>query len=415
MVFKINIFILLSLIVTLLNSQLPSVVSVFPFEKLQIVNLDNLGKNVSNPLFENYPKIKNNLAYVSFCDLPTPAYKLENLGKYLGYENIYIKRDDLSGLRLLNGDHLFGGNKPRKLEFLLGDAQKQNAKTIVTYGCVGSYHALATAVYANYLGLQSILMLKRQPNSNAVRHNLLLDKYYNAQFLFYPNNQVRNNDLQKLLLQDKQAYFFPTGGSVPLGAIGYVNAIFELKKQINVGILPEPDLIYLPINSCGTTAGLLLGIKAAKLKTKIIAVAVEPAEVKDQFEIETKKLFNETNQLLHSLDESFGLFEFPQEKLVVNKNFWGVEYGLFTKEAIEAKKLFKKVEGITLDGTYTAKAMAALIEDVQSGKIKNEIIVFWNTYCGIDYSDLTKTVDYKEFPQEFHKYFQEDVQELDRN
>jgi 1-aminocyclopropane-1-carboxylate deaminase/D-cysteine desulfhydrase-like pyridoxal-dependent ACC family enzyme len=371
--------------------------------------------NSELPLFKNYPQLKDKLVYVSFCDLPTPIYKLESLCKNFVHANVYIKRDDLCGLRLANGDHLFGGNKPRKLEFLLGDAQKQNAKTIVTYGCAGSNHALATAVYANHLGLQSILMLKPQPSSKAVRHNLLLDKFYNAQIQYYPNNQIRSVVAEHLLSQDKQAYFFPTGGSVALGTIGFVNAIFELKEQIDKGILPEPDLIYLPINSCGTTAGLLLGIKAAKLKTKIIAVAVEPEEVKDQFEISAKRLFNETNQLLNSLDGNFGLFEFPDDQFYVNKNFWGIEYGLFTQEAVKAKELFKNLENINLDGTYSSKAIAALVEDLKNKTIENKIILFWNTYCGINYSHLTKTVDYRSLPHQFHKYFQEDVQELDRN
>ncbi|MDR3646744.1 MAG: pyridoxal-phosphate dependent enzyme [Candidatus Babeliales bacterium] len=369
--------------------------------------------NAELPLFKKFPTLKDKIAYVSFCDLPTPTHKLEKLCKHLDHQNIYIKRDDLSGLRLKDATHLFGGNKPRKLEFLLADAQKQNAKTIVTYGCAGSNHALATAVYANHLGLNSILMLKSQPNSKAVRHNLLLDKFYNAQFQFYPNNQVRSVAAQKLLSQDNTAYFFPTGGSIALGAVAFVNAIFELKEQIDNAVMPEPDVIYLPINSCGTTAGLLLGIKAAQLKTKIIAVAVEPEEVKDQFENETKKLFLETNTLLNSLDKNFGMFAFPETRFNVNKKFCGVEYGLFTKEAVEAKKTFKQLEGIALDGTYSSKAMVALMDDVRNNK--KTVVLFWNTYCGIDYSNLTNSVDYKELPEEFHKYYCQDVQELDKN
>lgn len=203
----------------------------------------------SVPLFENFKELKDTVPYVQLANLPTPIDRCRNLEKVLKLDSIFIKRDDLTG-----SSDLYGGNKVRKLEFLLGDALKNGAKKIVTFGCVGTNHGLATACYANKLGIDCLLMLKHQPNSPVVRQNLLMDHYFNAKIEIFPNNQARKIALDTLLATDKDSYFFPTGGSVSLGALGYVNAAFELKEQIQKGSMPKPDVIYLPIGSCGTAA-----------------------------------------------------------------------------------------------------------------------------------------------------------------
>lgn len=373
-------------------------------------------------LFTNYPELQNNLARIQFCDLPTPIIKLERFGGFVGYKNIFMKADSLTGKKISNNEeinngfeNLYGGNKPRKLEFLLADAKAKGAETIITYGCAGSNHALATAVYAKEFGFKRcILMLKDQPNSPVVRHNLLLDSYCGVEFQFYHDNKTRRLAAERMMQNDPSIYFIPTGGSNAIGAIGFVNAAFELKEQIKQGFMPEPELIYIPIGSCGTVAGLLLGFQALGLESKIVAVAVEPEEIDNGFFVNTKKIFTRTNEFLHSLDSSFKIYEFPENKLIINKKFEGEQYGLFTPEAAEAIKLFGFTENIKLEGTYSAKPIAAIMDDLASGFIKNETVLFWNTYCGIDYSDLTKSIDYKGIPQKFHKYFEEDIQPLSK-
>lgn len=365
-------------------------------------------------LFNYFPKLQNQIPYVELCDLPTPIEKMETLGKKLGVKNLYVKRDDLSGKNIGNGFHLYGGNKPRKLRFLLADAMKRNAKIIVSYGCAGSNHALATAIYAHELGLKTLLMLKNQPNSQVVRHNLLLDVYYDAEIQFYPNNLIRNGAKDEFLRNNPSAYFIPTGGSNPIGVVGFVDAACELADQIKANVIQEPDYIYVATNSCSTTAGLLLGLQAAQIRSKIIGVCVEPEEEKDEFLNGIRRLFAETNAMLHALDATFPLYEFPEQSLILNKKFCGTAYGLFIPEGVEAINLVKDSENIKLEGTYSAKPIAAIMDDAKEGRIKDETILFWDTYCGIDYSFLTKHSDYKKLPQEFHKYFQEDVQPLAR-
>jgi len=410
--------------------------------------------NAEPYLFTAYPQLKTVIPHIPLCDLPTPIIKLQAFGDFIGCKNISMKRDDLSGKKTANGFRLYGGNKPRKLEFLLADALQHNAKTIVTYGCAGSNHALATAVYAHELGLQPLLMLKAQPNSYVVRHNLLLDAHYGAQLQFFPDNTTRDVAADELLKNDASAYRIPTGGSNAIGALGFVNAGFELAEQIKSEGIAEPDFIYVASGSRGTVAGLLLGIQAAKLKSKLVAVCVEPEDEKDEFLVKIKELFIQTNQRLHAADKSFPLVDFPVEDLIINKKFCGTQYGLYTPEAASAMKLFASLEHIQLEGTYSAKPIAAILDDTLHsytaygnaagnntehegatlsnpthentlhenaardgeayGDIHNKTILFWNTYCGIDYSYLTDGYDYKNLPSAFHVYFEEDVQPLAR-
>lgn len=355
-----------------------------------------------NILFEKFPLLKKHIAYIPFANLPTPINKCTCLGKALGHNNIFIKRDDLTGFH-----KLYGGNKVRKLEFLLADALKKNKKTIITYGCVGSNHALATACYSKNLGLNCILMLKDQPNSCVVKQNLLLDKYFGANIHFFEDSNARELACKDLINSDLNNYFIPTGGSTKLGALGYVNAALELKKQIKAGIIPEPHSIYLPVGSCGTTAGLLLGFKIADIKSRIIAVTVQPENKSYNFLNHIEQLFAETNQFLNSYDNTIKIFEFPYNQLTINKDFCGEEYGLLIPTVDDASKLMKKQENINLENTYSAKAIAALIKDIDNNSIKsNEIILFWNTYCGLDFSSLLSTANYKQLPTELHHYFE---------
>lgn len=358
----------------------------------------------SIPLFDHYPTLLDHIPYVSIANLPTPIQELKNLETHLDHPALFVKRDDLTA----NNNNVYGGNKVRKLEFLLGDAQKNNATRVITYGCVGSNHALATACYAHQLGLPALLMVKNQPNSPVIRQNLLLDHYFDADIIFYNNNAERKAACDTLLAINKDFYFFPTGGSVALGALGYVNAALELKEQINQGIMPEPDFIYLPIGSCGTTAGLLLGLQLAGLHSHVIAVAVEPSNQPNDFIQDTEKLFKETNELLHNACSDILLYDFPTSELTINKDFEGPNYGVIIPEAEQAMALISATENITTEPTYSAKALAALVKDINSGKIsKDQTVLWWNTYCGLDFSHLTSTVNYKDLPLAVHHYFEE--------
>ncbi len=369
-------------------------------------------------LFKQYPLLEEKLPYISLGEFPTPVQKLERLGTELGVGHLYIKRDDLSG-------KLYGGNKPRKLEFILGSAMRSGAREVVTFGGAGSNHALATAIYARQAGLKSISMLMPQPNALYVRNNLLMSHYSGAKLhsCGAQLESVWNMPLvylatiyQLLRCRFKSGCFpriIPPGGSSPLGVIGFVNSAFELKEQIDNGDMPEPEYIYVACGTMGTAAGLILGIRAAKLKCRVVSVRV----TSEKF-VNTKsmlKLIDRTNSLMHSLDASFPIFEFSKPDIDIRHDYFGKQYALFTKEGMAAVSLIKDLEGVNLEGTYTGKTLAAFIDDAKSGRLGSSTILFWNTLNSRDFSDAISNIDYHDLPSCFHHYFEDEVQPLDHD
>ncbi len=369
------------------------------------------------PLFEAHPSLARSISYASCADI-TPIISCKNLSPCLG-TNLFIKDDGYP--YALNGLHLFTGNKRRKLEFLLADAKAHGAECILTRGGTASNHALATTIYAANLGMKSICILADQPSSYGVRRNLLLQEHYGAKLRITSTRMLHYVAMADEFVSWKEQtgkfpYLIGTGGSNGRGALGFFNAILELKKQIDEGLMPEPDVIVVPVGdgSGGTTAGLIFGIKACGFKSQLIAVNTEPESDLAAIENQTKRIFKEIQDLLKEADPSFPELEFPISQLTVLYHFAGEDYGLFTEEGMNAKKLLWDTEKIKLDGTYTAKAFAGLLDYCKQHEMKNKTVLFWNTYCGDDFEDLTSTVDYKKLPKIVHHYFEEDVQPLDR-
>lgn len=378
---------------------------------------NSLQHSSTNSLFVHYPALKEKLPYVSLATLPTPVLKLKRISTKLGVD-VYIKRDDLTGGVDSQGVSLYGGNKVRKLEFLLGQACALGAKKVMTFGCVGSNHAVATVVHAHRLGMHTICMLKHQPPSHVVQRNLLMQLKYKSELHYNANNTIRNLNafivwLEHYKKDGQVPYIIPTGGSTVLGSIGFVNAVFELVEQIKQGMMPKPSYIYVPCGSCATAAGLLLGCKASGLDSQIVAVAVEPDEIPG-FAQTIGSLFIETNKFLRALDSSFPECSYTDKDLRVDFNFTGPEYGIFTTEGMQAQNFLLDEENISLEGTYTAKAFASLLHDAKQPK--GGVVLFWNTYCGLDFSTHLKGIDYRKLPQCFHYYFDEkNIQPLDQS
>jgi 1-aminocyclopropane-1-carboxylate deaminase/D-cysteine desulfhydrase-like pyridoxal-dependent ACC family enzyme len=361
------------------------------------------------PLFTRYPMLGERVPHLSFGKFPTPVEKIDGLCKALGVRNLYIKRDDMSA-------ELYGGNKIRKLEFILAQARERGAKEVMTYGAAGSNHALATAVWAHELGMRSISMLTPQKNARYVRRNLLLGQQFGARMRFFRGRWALRFGLffqcvRYFLQYGSLPQCVPRGGSSPLGTVGFVNAAFELKEQIDAGEVPEPELIYVTLGSMGTAVGLVLGLKAAGLRTRVVPVRVVPEFVAN--EKRAVKLFRRTNALLASLDPSFPIHSLHSSELGIRHDFFGNGYAHFTEEGMEAVKLMESIAGIRLEGTYTAKTFAALISDAKSNRIGDRIVVFWNTCDAHDHSDRLGEADYRRLHRAFHRYFENDVQILD--
>jgi 1-aminocyclopropane-1-carboxylate deaminase/D-cysteine desulfhydrase-like pyridoxal-dependent ACC family enzyme len=369
------------------------------------------------PLFEQYPTLKEKLPYVSLGELPTPVQRMDKLGESLGIGQLYIKRDDISG-------RIYGGNKVRKLEFILGEAMQSGAKEVMAFGAAGSNHALATAIYAHQLGIKSISMLMPQPNAKYVRRNLMMSYYCGAELHACGSNleSITNMPLvrlatayQQIRHRSKTGYFphlIPPGGSSPVGVTGFVNAALELQKQISDGKMPEPDYIYVASGTMGTAVGLTIGLKIAGLNNRLVSIGV----TSEKFANTTRMLgfINKTAYLLHSLDSKFPELVFSNSDIYIRHEFFGRQYALFTEDGMKAVSLTKGYEGIKLDGTYTGKTMAAVIADAKSGHLRDTTVLFWNTLNSRDFSDSITGLDYHKLPRDFHHYFKDDVQPLDR-
>jgi 1-aminocyclopropane-1-carboxylate deaminase/D-cysteine desulfhydrase-like pyridoxal-dependent ACC family enzyme len=361
------------------------------------------------PLFMLYPRLRQRLPYVSLGTFPTPVHRLQKIGTMLGLDNLYLKRDDQTGT-------IYGGNKVRKLEFLLGDVLQTNAKEIMTVGFAGSNHALATAIYAKQVGLTSLSLLMPQANAYYVRRNLLASHHYGARLRCYKSLWhlclgIIGQHVRGVMANRTFTRFIPAGGSCPLGVIGYVNATLELKDQISAGLLPEPDFVYVPLGSMGTSAGLTLGLKAAGLRTQVL-----PVRVIEQHVSSLKKLLcliRETEALLSKSDSTFPCIEITKNDLSIRNDFLGEGYARFTDEGMAAAALMKTEAGIVLNGTYSAKAFSALVHDARKELLTGKTVLFWNTYNSRDLSTIAKGVDYHQLPRAFHRYFTDEIQSLD--
>jgi 1-aminocyclopropane-1-carboxylate deaminase/D-cysteine desulfhydrase-like pyridoxal-dependent ACC family enzyme len=161
----------------------------------------------------------------------------------------------------------------------------------------------------------------------------------------------------------------------------------------------------------GTAAGLLLGLKAADTKSRLITVRVVDNKIANMEKVE--ELFHKTNSHLNSLDKSFPVLKFPPNQIEINHDFFGKKYALFTEEGMQAVLQMNDIEGIKLEGIYTGKTFAELISNAKEKNIANNVILFWNTYNSKDFSDIIVNIDYKELPGTFHIYFERKVQSSD--
>jgi D-cysteine desulfhydrase len=362
------------------------------------------------PLFRRFPRLRQNLPRLSLGCFPTPVQRVNGLESLGGARYVYIKQDGLSAAR-------YGGNKVRKLEFLLAEALRRGSRTVITFGGAGSNHALATALYAKDLGLRPVLVLVPQPVSKAVRKNLLYDAYLGAELVHasrYSTAALRGIwEWVKYRLRDGRAPFLiPPGGSSPLGVVGFVNAAFELAEQVARGELPEPDAVYVASGTMGTCTGLLLGLQAAGLKTRVEAVRVTSGPFTNLSR--GKTLFRQTAALLRRLDSSFPNLSFDQSRFTVRDEFFGKAYGLYTPEGMHAVQVARENAALHLEGTYTGKAFAALLADNARGRLDDQCVLFWNTYNARPVEDAVRSVDYHTLPKAFHRYFETPVQALDQ-
>jgi D-cysteine desulfhydrase family pyridoxal phosphate-dependent enzyme len=299
---------------------------------------------------------------IVLAHLPTPIEPLPKLTKLLQGPQLFIKRDDLTGLGL-------GGNKTRKLEYLAADALAQGCRTLITTGAVQSNHCRQVAAAAARLGLGCILVLAGgDPGSR--QGNLLLDELSGAKLVFVPKEE-RDQRLQQAFAQadedGMQPYLIPYGGSNPVGVQGYIQAMQELQDQ-NL----QPDWIVLASSSGGTQAGLVLGAEQTGFQGRILGISVDKSA--DELMQTIMALANQTAARL-GIDKKI-----ESEDVLVNGVYCQAGYGILQPAEVEAIRLFARTEGILLDPVYTGRAAAGLIDLIRKGFFSpNETVLFWHT------------------------------------
>lgn len=309
---------------------------------------------------------------VRLAHLPTPLEPMPRLTKHLGGPRFWIKRDDCTGLGT-------GGNKTRKLEFLMADAIEQGSDTVITQGATQSNHARQTAAAAAKLGLGCHIILEDRTGYSDEAYqsngNVLLDNIFGANVATCAGGTDMNAEMKSLAAdlkaRGRTPYIIPGGGSNPVGALGYVNAAFELVGQVNeLGL--KTSYVVLATGSAGTQAGLVAGMAAMNCTVPIFGIGVRaPKEQQEQ------AVFELAERTAAHMDLP-GLVK--RESVVANTDYVGPGYGLPTEGMIEAVKLIARLEGILIDPVYSGKGMDGLIQLARSGFFANDSdVVFLHT------------------------------------
>ncbi len=354
--------------------------------------------------FQRYPTLARSLPHVDLGSFPTP---LESLDRLLG---AFDPCRSLAALHLKNdgcSSAVYGGNKVRKLELVLGEALRRGAKEVLTFGFAGSNHATATAVHAAALGLRSISMLLPQANASYVGTNLLVSDGGGAELHSYGSVPeltagVVAQMTRHRVRSGRWPFVIAPGGSSPLGTVGFVAAAFELAEQLERNGVDPPDLVYVALGSGGTAAGLALGFAAAGLATRVVAVRV--TELKHASARKVASLWNDTASLLHALDAEFPSSRFDERRVSIRDEFFGAGYAIPSSGTEEALRLAAAHAGLQLDVAYTGKTLACLIADARRGALADKRVLFWNTYNAADLSQLRARGAVSRLPEGLRRY-----------
>ena len=303
---------------------------------------------------------------------PTPLEPMENLSRALGGANLWIKRDDCTGLAT-------GGNKTRKLEFLMAEAVAQGADTVITQGATQSNHARQTAAAACKFRMKCEIILENRTGSNQHDYrssgNVLLDKLFGARVREKAGGSDMNAEMEQVAAEVRAAggkpYVIPGGGSNVTGALGYVNCAFELVAQANDRGLTIDWLVHAT-GSAGTQAGLVAGLEAMRSGIPVLGIGVRAPK-----DIQEDNVFKLADNVADTIGAKGGV---ARERVVANCDYVGAGYGLPTPGMIDALKIFARTEGLLLDPVYSGKGADGLIDLVKTTFFKKgENVVFLHT------------------------------------
>lgn len=313
-------------------------------------------------LHERYPELAETLPHLMLSERPTPVRELAGLG-------VWVKEDGSFGA---GG---WGGNKVRKLEWLLPDARRRGRRSILTFGGLGTNWGLATALYAREQGIVTALALVDQPVDDHVRAQLARLEASGAR-IHRTHTKARTVAMLPWLLArnargGRLPYLLPAGGSSPVGALGYVEAAMEIAAQVESGLLPEPAHVVVAVGTGGTAAGLALGFRLAGLRSRVVGVVVN-----DQLRLDppvVARLARRTATLLERRGARLGRMDVGPQMLDLTRDQIGAGYGHPTEAARAAADLAAE-DGLALDPVYTAKAMAGVLALREQGHLGGPVL-----------------------------------------
>ncbi len=323
-----------------------------------------------NLLFDRFPTLRDRLPWIALATLPTPIEALPSPDGFRG--RLFVKRDDLTS-------PLYGGNKVRKFEYLLADAQRRGARALVTAGGIGSNQGLAAALHGAALGFEVELSLGWQPVTETVRRAVRGMVAAGAR-IRYAGGAVGMILNAAAAMRDRRRagetpYYIPIGATNALSSVGHVAAALELAAQVRSGEVPEPDRLFVPAGTCGTAAGLLVGCRVAGLRTRVMAVRVVDRVLANTPLIRWRA--RRVAALLARLDPAIPRVRIGRREVDVVGGFVGESYGAPTRAAEQA--LAWAAPRLRLETTYSGKALAACLAWCRD-RAAGETVLFWNTH-----------------------------------
>lgn len=321
-------------------------------------------------LAARYPRLAARLPKATLADLPTPV-GTKRLSTAAGMREISIKYDNLTA-------GLYGGNKVRKLEYLLRRALDRGAARVATFGTVASNHALATTLYAGSLGLPCTCLLSHQTRTPACAEKLGQHLAHGTELVYLGGPRSARVKVMRECLQGRHTWAIPAGGSSWLGTVGFVNAGLELAEQVNSGVIDAPDRVYVANGTMATAAGLALGLALAGLGAEVQAIRVTHVFVSNPDAM--GRLIAKTALLMHRFDPAIPARLADRVRLRIRDEFFGGGYAHTTPAADRAVAVARDELGLELETTYTGKALAALLDDLGRPELAGQTMLFWNTF-----------------------------------
>jgi 1-aminocyclopropane-1-carboxylate deaminase/D-cysteine desulfhydrase-like pyridoxal-dependent ACC family enzyme len=351
-------------------------------------------------LFRHSPELRRTIPWVPLGGMPTPVERLDLPGNPV----VWVKRDDLSAPD-------YGGNKVRKLEFLLGATLRQGARRLITVGAAGSHHALATTLYGRRHDLPVTLVLFPQPLTPHVREVLLADVALGAELRWAPRMEAIPVAcyLARLAHRADAPAVIPAGGSNPVGTLGYVSAALELAEQVEAGMLPAPDTIHVAAGTLGTVAGLAIGLALAGLPTRIHGVRIASPLVTNERNL--RRLIAGASSILTGSGLRLPSTPELMERIVLSHEAIGGGYGHATAGGTAATAALSG--RLALDATYTAKAAGAMLDRVAMEA--DQVHLFWHTLSAAEPALPGDLPGASALPSRFRRYLAEGVATPTRN